>query len=155
MLKLSSLNSYQLLQVLFPRHFSPQTREETISRIQLFRDYLHYHIKCSKAYMHSRMRHRASEFLKILNRARPEPVGEKERKTITYVPTPVKPQNRSHSPCTQWKNILATLNITFAPYTIFLTHNAWLGWGMIRSCEKGDFVHSKGSRNCSLPEKEY
>ncbi|KAF8339654.1 putative ARC35-subunit of the Arp2/3 complex [Cantharellus anzutake] len=59
------------------------TFEETISRIQLFRDYLHYHIKCSKAYMHSRMRHRVSEFLKILNRARPAPIGEKERKTIT------------------------------------------------------------------------
>ncbi|PKC02327.1 P34-Arc-domain-containing protein [Rhizophagus irregularis] len=33
-------------------------REKTISQIQLFRDYLHYHIKCSKAYMHSRMRAR-------------------------------------------------------------------------------------------------
>lgn len=71
------------LQVLFPRHFSHATAEDTISRIQLFRDYLHYHIKCSKAYMHSRMRHRVSEFLKILNRAKQEPAGEKERKTVT------------------------------------------------------------------------
>ncbi|KAF8322556.1 arp2/3 complex subunit [Clavulina sp. PMI_390] len=69
--------------VLFPRHFSPTTKEDTISRIQLFRDYLHYHIKCSKAYMHSRMRHRVSEFLKILNRAKQESTGEKERKTVT------------------------------------------------------------------------
>jgi len=69
--------------VLFPRHFSRVTSEDTISRIQIFRDYLHYHIKCSKAYMHSRMRHRVSEFLKILNRAKQEPVGEKERKTVT------------------------------------------------------------------------
>jgi len=69
--------------VLFPRHFSAATAEDTISRIQLFRDYLHYHIKCSKAYMHSRMRHRVTEFLKILNRAKQETVGEKERKTIT------------------------------------------------------------------------
>ncbi|KAF9164000.1 hypothetical protein DFQ27_004033 [Actinomortierella ambigua] len=59
--------------VLFPRHFvSGQVREETISRIQIFRDYLHYHIKCSKAYMHSRMRARVSDFLKVLNRAKPE-----------------------------------------------------------------------------------
>lgn len=35
--------------------------------------------------MHSRMRHRVTEFLKILNRAKQETVGEKERKTITYV----------------------------------------------------------------------
>ncbi|KNZ57072.1 hypothetical protein VP01_2250g4 [Puccinia sorghi] len=54
----------------------------TISRIQLFRDYLHYHIKASKAYLHSRMRARTNEFLKILNRAKPE-VLDKERKTAS------------------------------------------------------------------------
>ncbi|KAF8920568.1 actin-related protein ARPC2 [Mucidula mucida] len=54
----------------------------TISHIQLFRDYLHYHIKCSKAYMHSRMRHRVAEFQKVLNRARPE-VAQTERKTVS------------------------------------------------------------------------
>lgn len=69
--------------VLFPRHFShPEVMAGTISRIQLFRDYLHYHIKCSKAYMHSRMRHRVAEFLKVLNRAKPE-LAEKERKTAS------------------------------------------------------------------------
>ncbi|KDQ13452.1 hypothetical protein BOTBODRAFT_33473 [Botryobasidium botryosum FD-172 SS1] len=69
--------------VLFPRHFSnPDKAYATISRIQEFRDYLHYHIKCSKAYMHSRMRHRVTEFLKVLNRAKTEaPSGE--RKTVT------------------------------------------------------------------------
>ncbi|CDS00294.1 probable ARC35-subunit of the Arp2/3 complex [Sporisorium scitamineum] len=69
--------------VLFPRHFAnAEVMEATISRIQLFRDYLHYHIKCSKAYMHSRMRHRVAEFLKVLNRAKPE-LAEKERKTAS------------------------------------------------------------------------
>ncbi|KAK0531953.1 Arp complex subunit [Tilletia horrida] len=69
--------------VLFPRHFkNPEHAFSTISRIQLFRDYLHYHIKCSKAYMHSRMRHRVAEFLKVLNRAKPEH-AEKERKTAS------------------------------------------------------------------------
>lgn len=72
--------------VLFPRHFATADKAwDTISRIQLFRDYLHYHIKCSKAYMQSRMRHRVAEFLKVLNRAKPE--AEKERKTATYVYT--------------------------------------------------------------------
>lgn len=69
--------------VLFPRHFAnADIMAGTISRIQLFRDYLHYHIKCSKAYMHSRMRHRVAELLKVLNRAKPE-LAEKERKTAS------------------------------------------------------------------------
>jgi actin related protein 2/3 complex subunit 2 len=69
--------------VLFPRHFaSPEQTVSTINRIQLFRDYLHYHIKCSKAYMHSRMRYRVAEFLKILNRAKPE-VAVQDRRTAT------------------------------------------------------------------------
>ncbi|KAJ2488980.1 Arp complex subunit [Coemansia sp. RSA 2050] len=59
--------------VLFPRHFADaEVREKTISQIQLFRDYLHYHIKCAKAYMHSRMRTRVKEFLKVINRAKPD-----------------------------------------------------------------------------------
>lgn len=58
--------------VLFPRHFGKNNRESTISLIQTFRDYLHYHIKCSKAYMHSRMRTRVASMLKILNRAKPD-----------------------------------------------------------------------------------
>ena len=40
--------------VLFPRHTSKDTRDNTIDLIHLFRDYLHYHLKCSKAYIHSR-----------------------------------------------------------------------------------------------------
>ena len=70
--------------VLFPRHFNnPDVAASTISHIQLFRDYLHYHIKCSKAYMHSRMRHRVSEFQKVLNRAKTE-VAVTERKTVRW-----------------------------------------------------------------------
>lgn len=68
--------------VLFPRHLHHLRRENCISHIQIFRDYFHYHIKCSKAYMHSRMRFRVSEFLKVLNRAKPEN-AEKERKTAS------------------------------------------------------------------------
>jgi len=69
--------------VLFPRHFAnPTISTATISHIQLFRDYLHYHIKCSKAYMHSRMRYRVAEFQKVLNRAKTE-VAATERKTAS------------------------------------------------------------------------
>jgi actin related protein 2/3 complex subunit 2 len=68
--------------VLFPRHITKDSRENTINLIHTLRDYLHYHIKCSKAYIHSRMRAKTSDFLKVLNRARPEPRAV-EKKTIT------------------------------------------------------------------------
>jgi len=59
--------------VLFPRHTTKDVRDNTIDLIHLFRNYLHYHIKCSKAYIHSRMRAKTAAFLKVLNRAKPEP----------------------------------------------------------------------------------
>ncbi|KAL5333496.1 Arp2/3 complex, 34 kd subunit p34-Arc-domain-containing protein [Aspergillus crustosus] len=68
--------------VLFPRHLTPQRRQESISHIQTFRDYFHYHIKASKAYIHTRMRKRTADFLQVLNRARPEN-EERERKTAS------------------------------------------------------------------------
>lgn len=68
--------------VLFPRHTNAHVRDNTINLIHQFRDYLHYHIKCSKAYIHSRMRAKTADFLKVLNRARPEKKGT-EKRTIT------------------------------------------------------------------------
>lgn len=68
--------------VLFPRHLTPQRQPDVISHIQTFRDYFHYHIKASKAYIHSRMRRRTADFLQVLRRARPE-AEEKERKTAS------------------------------------------------------------------------
>lgn len=63
--------------VLFPRHLiKGDRRDNCISHIQFFRNYFHYHIKCSKAYMHSRMRFRVKEFLKVLNRAKPENIDD-------------------------------------------------------------------------------
>ncbi|XP_015265509.1 PREDICTED: actin-related protein 2/3 complex subunit 2 [Gekko japonicus] len=66
--------------VLFPRHTNAAARDNTINLIHTFRDYLHYHIKCSKAYIHTRMRAKTSDFLKVLHRAHAE---KKEMKTIT------------------------------------------------------------------------
>jgi len=56
--------------------------KKTIDNIQTFRNYLHYHIKCSKAYMHTRMRNRVRTFLQVLNRSKSEPEST-EKKTIT------------------------------------------------------------------------
>lgn len=57
------LESWLTVTVLFPRHLARQRREDVISHIQTFRDYFHYHIKASKAYIHSRMRRRTADFL--------------------------------------------------------------------------------------------
>lgn len=73
--------------VLFPRHFQTDELQFTsISQLTLFRNYFHYHIKCSKAYMHSRMRYRVDSFVKVLNRAKVDEEDENEdsnRRTIT------------------------------------------------------------------------
>lgn len=68
--------------VLEKRHTNPKARDNTINLIHTFRNYLHYHIKCSKAYLHSRMRAKTADFIKVLNRARPE-VKSKEKKTVS------------------------------------------------------------------------
>lgn len=56
--------------VLFPDHLHAQRRENTVNLMLIFRDYLHYHIKCSKAYIHQRMRDRVDSLLQVLNRAK-------------------------------------------------------------------------------------
>ena len=59
--------------VLFPRHYGSQdAKDHLLKTLPFLSDYLHYHLKCSKAYLHQRMRAKTSDFLKILNRAKPE-----------------------------------------------------------------------------------
>lgn len=70
--------------VLFPDHLHAQRRENTVNLMLIFRDYLHYHIKCSKAYIHQRMRDRVDTLLQILNRAKQVvPQGEKQMKNMS------------------------------------------------------------------------
>eukprot|EP00736_Rhodelphis_marinus_P005703 Rmarinus@m.4678 len=77
-----NLNGYVSF-VIFKAHVStPEKKEKAIDLMHSFRNYLHYHIKCAKAYFHSRMRNRSSELLKVLRRAIPEK-ETKVKKTIT------------------------------------------------------------------------
>jgi len=69
--------------VLFKNHITAKNADRTINAIETFRDYLHYHIKCSKAYMHTRMRNRVETLLQVLNRARPAEFEKKEKKLIS------------------------------------------------------------------------
>jgi actin related protein 2/3 complex subunit 2 len=68
--------------VLFAPHIAVAKKEKTIDNIMTFRNYLHYHLKCSKAFLHTRMRNRVRSFLQVLNRAKSEPES-KEKRTIT------------------------------------------------------------------------
>jgi len=70
-----------------PSHVKDAAMIDKISAVmQSFRNYLQYHIKCSKSYFHSRMRARCVSLLKVLNRAKvedPEKDKTKGKKTIS------------------------------------------------------------------------
>jgi actin related protein 2/3 complex subunit 2 len=68
--------------VVFDRHFKGPKKDNAAFTLTTFRNYLHYHIKCSKSHLHTRMRARTENLLKILNRAKQEPV-DSEKKTAT------------------------------------------------------------------------
>jgi actin related protein 2/3 complex, subunit 2 len=50
----------------------PDKLDKVVSVLQGFRNFMQYHIKCSKAHFHSRMRARAVSLLGVLNRAKPD-----------------------------------------------------------------------------------
>jgi len=58
--------------VVFGHHIKKETRVSTTNLVLMFRDYLLYHIKCTKAFMHTRMRSRCASLLLVLNRAKPD-----------------------------------------------------------------------------------
>jgi len=67
--------------VLFNKHWNGPKAEASVSAMCMLRNYLHYHIKASKAFMHMRMRKRADDLLQLLNRAKPPAEGAVEKKT--------------------------------------------------------------------------
>lgn len=68
--------------VLFQGHVTGNKKNNAIDNIMTFRNYLHYHIKCSKAFLHTRMRNRVKGFLQVLNRAKSDQ-NTGEKKTMT------------------------------------------------------------------------
>ena len=60
------------------RHVSGPKKDAAITMITGFRNYLHYHIKSSKTYLHMRMRKKVVGWLQVLNRAIPEVETEKK-----------------------------------------------------------------------------
>lgn len=64
--------------VLEPRHVTGDRAEKAVTLLSGFRNYLHYHIKATKTYLHMRMRKRVTTWLQVLNRAVPEQDAEKK-----------------------------------------------------------------------------
>eukprot|EP00903_Cladosiphon_okamuranus_P010671 g10088.t1 len=58
--------------VIFAQHVERGRQEKTVTLLIGFRNYLHYHLKATKTYMHMRMRKRVVGLLQVLNRAVPE-----------------------------------------------------------------------------------
>jgi actin related protein 2/3 complex subunit 2 len=56
--------------VVYDRHWKGAKLENAAFTITSFRNYLHYHLKCCKSYLHTRMRTRVENLLKVLNRAK-------------------------------------------------------------------------------------
>mmetsp|Transcript_3337 Transcript_3337/g.4138 ORF Transcript_3337/g.4138 Transcript_3337/m.4138 type:complete len:313 (+) Transcript_3337:35-973(+) len=69
--------------VIFASHISePAKYEKAITMLSTFRNYLHYHIKASKTYLHMRMRKKVAGWLQVLNRSHHEK-DAKEAKTAS------------------------------------------------------------------------
>lgn len=64
-------------------HCSPKLRNNTLDLLLSFRNYLEYHLKCSKAYMHYKMRKRCTTLLEALEDARDKTGIKKVRKTFS------------------------------------------------------------------------
>jgi len=69
--------------VLFDRHIAGPKKIKVAEFLPSFRNYLQYHIKCAKSHLHTRMRNRVEESIKILNRAKQDDDSSKEKKTAT------------------------------------------------------------------------
>ena len=68
--------------VVFKRHVaSGKKLEAAVWALGTFYAFVAFHIKCSKAYMHTSLRRRTASLLQVLNRAKPE--VEKEKKTAS------------------------------------------------------------------------
>jgi len=67
--------------VLFDRHYNGAAKQKAATILPSFRNYLHYHIKCAKSHLHTRMRNRVEESIKVLNRAKQEDIQPKEKET--------------------------------------------------------------------------
>lgn len=65
------------------RHVEEKNRDNVIDKLVSFRSYLHYHLKCTKAYMHIRTRDRVSKLLQNLEASKDLSGKKVEKRTAS------------------------------------------------------------------------
>lgn len=68
---------------MLPAHCKDGVRAKVVEALQVFRNFVQYHLKCAKAYFHSRMRFRVAEFVKYLNRAKRNTEANQPKRILT------------------------------------------------------------------------
>jgi hypothetical protein len=64
---------------------TPEMLETAIDMLYSFRNYIHYHVKCCKGYMHTRMRTRSEDLLQVLHQAEPQEKSKsKSKHTVSH-----------------------------------------------------------------------
>lgn len=64
-------------------HVDKGKKDKAVQTFQAFRNFIQYHIKCSKAFFHSRMRSRVTSLLTLLNRAKVDQGDNTKKTTIS------------------------------------------------------------------------
>ncbi|KAK1368014.1 Arp2/3 complex 34 kDa subunit [Heracleum sosnowskyi] len=67
-----SVNAGFFTFVILPRHVEGKKLDRTVWILSTFHAYVSYHVKCSEAFMHTRMRRRVDRLIQALDRAKPE-----------------------------------------------------------------------------------
>ena len=67
---------------------TPAQRVAAAATLALFRDFLSYHLKAAKTYLHARMRRRAEDLQRVLNRAAPSEPSDKGKTGMGGRPKP-------------------------------------------------------------------
>lgn len=66
-----------------PRHFEGLQKDKTFDMLSIFPSYIDYSIKCTKNVIQSKMKNKTEDFVKQLNKAKPELNKPVEKKTFT------------------------------------------------------------------------
>ncbi|CAN1169399.1 Actin-related protein 2/3 complex subunit 2A [Linum perenne] len=58
--------------IIYPRHVDGRRLDRTVWNLSTFHAYVSYHVKCTEAFMHTRMRRRVEGMIQALDQAKPE-----------------------------------------------------------------------------------
>ncbi|XP_074295960.1 actin-related protein 2/3 complex subunit 2A-like isoform X2 [Silene latifolia] len=83
--------------VILPRHVEGKKLDRTVWNLSTFHAYVSYHVKCSKGFMHTRMRRRVESLIEALDRAKSDPEKTKKVGTKTSSKRLSLKESRSNS----------------------------------------------------------